>query len=120
MGRSWKDVKQDKEAQDRARGRDVETAREHAATLTQAYVLGDRLAQLRETRHVSQAEIAERMGISQARVSKLENGDPAHLELGTIRRYITALGATLKLIADFEDHDVTVSRSEVDRSAACA
>ncbi|SDJ83647.1 Helix-turn-helix domain-containing protein [Actinopolyspora mzabensis] len=120
MGRSWKDVKKDKEALDRSNGRDVETAREHASALTQGFVLGDRLAQLREEQHLSQTEMAERLGVSQARVSKLEQGNLAHLELGTIRRYVAALGGTLKLVADFADHDVTVSTSQVDRSSMCA
>jgi hypothetical protein len=48
MSRSWKDVKADKEMRDRSAGRDVEAARKHARTLTNAYVLGHRLAQLRE------------------------------------------------------------------------
>ncbi|MEV5538585.1 hypothetical protein AB0L13_17145 [Saccharopolyspora shandongensis] len=39
MGRSWKDVKKDKEALDRARGRDVEAAREQAHIQTLRLVL---------------------------------------------------------------------------------
>ena len=48
MSRSWKDVKADKERRDRGAGRDIDAAREHARALTNAYVLGHRLAQLRE------------------------------------------------------------------------
>ena len=48
MGRSWKDVKADKEAIDRTNGRDVEAARALARSQTQAYVLGFRLAELRK------------------------------------------------------------------------
>lgn len=120
MSRSWKDVKKDKEARDRARGRDVEAARTNARNITQAYILGDRLAQLREEAGISQSEIAARMHVSQPRISKLEQGDLAQVEVGTIRRYVAALGGRLKLVADFEDHDVTVSTSQLDRTEAYA
>lgn len=116
MGRSWKEVKKDKEALDRALGRDVEAGREHARAATQAYILGYRLAQLRKAAGLSQSELASRMHISQPRVSKLEQGDLSQVEVGTIERYISALGGRLRLVADFEDHDVTVSMNELDHS----
>lgn len=118
MSRSWKDVKSDKAARDRANGRDVDAARADARVHTQAYVLGFRLAQLRHEVGLSQAEIAARMGISQPRVSQLESGDVDQMEVDTLSRYVLALGGRLKLVADFDDHDVTVSMSEVDRSDA--
>jgi transcriptional regulator with XRE-family HTH domain len=118
MTRSWKDVKADKARRDVARGRDMDAARAEARTHTQAYILGFRLAQLREEIGMSQAQLAENMGISQPRVSQIERGDVSQMEVDTLSRYIMALGGRLKLVADFEDHDVTVSTSEVDRSVA--
>jgi len=114
MNRSWKDVKADKERLDRSAGRDIEAAQEHARILTNAYVLGHRLAQLREELGLTQVQVAERMGISQPRISQLERGDIGQMEVDTIRRYVTALGGKLKIIADFDDHDVTVSTSQRD------
>ncbi|MDR7304233.1 helix-turn-helix domain-containing protein [Haloactinomyces albus] len=93
--------------------------RASARNLAQAYTLGGRLAQLREEAGLTQSEIAARMHISQPRVSKLEQGDLAQAEVGTIQRYVAALGGRLKLVADFDDHDVTVSTSQVDRTEAC-
>src|SRR6266540_2715853 len=113
MARSWKDVKADKARRDAARGRDVGAARAEARTHTQAYILGFRLAQLRDEVGMSQAELAQNMGISQPRVSQIERGDVSQMEVDTLSRYIMALGGRLKLVADFEDHDVTVSTSEV-------
>jgi predicted XRE-type DNA-binding protein len=113
MARSWKDVKADKAARDQAAGRDVDAAREDARTRTQAYVLGFRLAQLRQEVGLSQAEIAGRMGISQPRVSQLESGDVGQMEVDTLSRYIMALGGRLQLVADFADHQVNVSTGEV-------
>jgi predicted XRE-type DNA-binding protein len=118
--RSWKDVKADKARSDEASGRDVDAARHEARTRTQGYVLGFRLAQLRQELQLSQAEVAKRMGISQPRISQLENGDVGQMEVDTLSRYVLALGGRLKLVADFDDHNVNVSVSEVDREAVQA
>ncbi|MFI9452810.1 helix-turn-helix domain-containing protein [Amycolatopsis sp. NPDC052450] len=109
MGRSWKEVKAEKLAADREAGRDVEVARAEAREATQAYVLGFRLSELREDVGLSQAEVAKRMGVSQPRISQLEQGDPSQMELDTLRRYIVALGGRMRVVADFDDHDVTIS-----------
>ncbi|EWM14313.1 helix-turn-helix domain-containing protein [Kutzneria sp. 744] len=114
MARSWKEVKADKAAIDQANGRDVDAARATARNRVEAYVLGFRLGQLREQARVTQTELARRMGVSQPRVSQLEQGDLNQLTVDTVRRYAEALGGQLKIVVDFEDHDVTVSTSEVD------
>ena len=68
---------------------------------------GWRLAELRKRRGMTQEQVASRMGISVARVSRIENGVVStHDVLG---RYISALGGTLKLIADFGDEQLKVS-----------
>lgn len=114
--RSWKDIKADKQALDEAAGRDVDTAREQARARTQAYILGNRLAGLREQAGLSQTALAERMGISQVRISTIERGESIErMEVATIRRYVTALGGRLRVVADFDDHDGTVSIVEIDR-----
>ena len=118
MARSWTDVKAGKARGDAVRGRDTSAARAEARTRTQAYILGFRLAQLREEIGMSQAQLAERMGISQPRVSQIEHGDVSQMEVDTLSRYVMALGGQLKLVADFDDHDVTVSTSEIDRNVA--
>lgn len=109
MGRSWKEVKAEKLAADRDAGRDVGAARAEAREATQAYILGFRLSRLREDVGLSQTEVAKRMGVSQPRISQLEQGDPSQMELDTLRRYIGALGGRMRVVADFDDHDVTIS-----------
>lgn len=42
------------------------------------------------------------MGVSQARVSKIEKG-PERSEVETLAAYVRALGGKLKIIADFGD-----------------
>lgn len=51
-----------------------------------------------------QANVAALMGISQARVWKLESGDLSHSELGMLQTDIAAPGSQLRIAAEF-DHD---------------
>lgn len=61
-----------------------------------SYGLMFSLVQARKTAGLKQPDVAERMGISQQAVSKIEDmdGDP---KLSTIRRYATAIGVCLDL-----------------------
>ena len=108
MARSWRDIKAEKADRDAVSGRAMDKARAEAQTRTQAYLLGYRLAELREELGISQTQQAKHMGISQPRVSQLERGDVAQMEVDTLSRYIMALGGHLKLVATFEDHEATL------------
>ena len=58
---------------------------------------------LREARmacNLTQVELARQMGVSQNRVSRMENGDLKTMSLDAIRRYIEAIGGTVSLVAD--------------------
>ena len=59
------------------------------------------LTDMRKKAGLTQAEVAEAMGVSQQRVSAIESGSVA--ELATLADYIHALGGELKVIADFGD-----------------
>lgn len=64
------------------------------------------LAQLRQSRHVTQVQLAEHLGITQGNVSRLEGrGD---IYLSTLRSYIQALGGHLEIAAVFDDQRVPV------------
>ena len=56
---------------------------------------------MRKKAGLTQAEVADAMGVSQQRVSAIESG--AIAELATLGDYIRALGGELKVIADFGD-----------------
>ncbi len=68
------------------------------------------LAQLRQSRHVTQVQLAETLGISQGNVSRLEARSDAYLS--TLRSYIEALGGHLEIAAVFDDERVAVQLGE--------
>ena len=74
---------------------------------SQAEAQGWRLAEMRKRRSMTQAQVAERMEISVARVSQIDGGDVSTREV--LDRYVAALGGTLRLIADFGDEQLKVS-----------
>ncbi|WP_245662717.1 helix-turn-helix domain-containing protein [Nocardia vermiculata] len=67
-----------------------------------------RLAQVRRSQAGTQAEIAEEMGVTQTRVSRIERGDIAHTELGTLETYIAAMGGRLRIVAEFGDDSLAL------------
>lgn len=62
-----------------------------------------RLAEVRRRQHATQVDIAMAMGVSQARVSRIEKGELSRSEVDTLAAYVQALGGKLKIIADFGD-----------------
>ncbi|MFF0310445.1 helix-turn-helix domain-containing protein [Streptosporangium sp. NPDC004379] len=60
-----------------------------------------RLAEARRELGLRQEDVAQAMGVSQARVSQIESG--AISEVATLAAYVTALGGQLKIVADFGD-----------------
>lgn len=64
------------------------------------------LAALRKRHAMTQRQVADAMGVSQARISQIERG--VNLELETINGYIAALGGRLELSAAFPDATVTL------------
>jgi DNA-binding XRE family transcriptional regulator len=75
----------------------VEEARQRRKPQVAARYLTD----MRKKGGLTQAEVAEAIGVSQQRVSAIEAGSVA--ELATLADYIHALGGELKIIADFGD-----------------
>jgi transcriptional regulator with XRE-family HTH domain len=67
-------------------------------------VLGHHLRELREELGFTQAQVAARLGMSQARVSQIEHGEIHHLE--TMRVYAAALGARVTLTLEYGDRTI--------------
>jgi DNA-binding Xre family transcriptional regulator len=60
-------------------------------------VIEQKLAALRTQRGMTQAQLAERLGVSQPHIAKLEAGRAKNIELHTLCRWATALGAKLTI-----------------------
>jgi predicted transcriptional regulator len=95
---SWRDVKA------MARAIDPEwDSHERLARRTQmrermlASVSGAQLAEVRKQLGVTQAQLADATGLSQARISQIENGIATSLD--TLRAYITGLGGHVDVVA---------------------
>jgi len=93
----------------RARGRAVDprTSPEQAVGKAlaeerhEAYIRGHQLAEMRQAAEITQAELATSLGVSQARVSKIEHGENSGIDV--VRAYIHALGGHLDVIASVGD-----------------
>ena len=72
---------------------------EEGRLLVEAKIKGYELQQARKACRMTQKEVAAKMGVSQKRVSDLENGSIDVMQVETLRRYITSLGGTLEITA---------------------
>jgi DNA-binding XRE family transcriptional regulator len=96
--RRWQDVKAEAH---RRHPELADPARQAAARAElDAYVAGYHLKELRKSLGKTQAEVAAALGVSQSRISQIENGDIEAMELETLRAYAAALGGRI---------DVTIS-----------
>ena len=106
MARNWREIRADAIAQGRVDPARADAARKEMHDAVQAH----RLAEIRKALgHARQADVAAIMGVSQARVSKLESGDLSHTELGTLQSYVAALGGNLRVVADFGENSVELT-----------
>ncbi|NNJ06749.1 helix-turn-helix transcriptional regulator [Streptomyces sp. PKU-MA01144] len=76
----------------------------HGAEQLLAEARAWRLTEMREERGCTQAQVAERMGVSKGRVSQIESGQVSGTDI--MARYIQALGGSLMLVAVFGDGDL--------------
>lgn len=99
----WRDIRPD--LVEKAGG---EKAVAEARKRQQAYIDGYRLAERRKELGLTQADVADRMGVTKGRVSQVENGDVSTVDV--IARYVEALGGHLQISAVFGD-DLYILRS---------
>ncbi|HEY2675157.1 MAG TPA: helix-turn-helix transcriptional regulator [Rugosimonospora sp.] len=62
-----------------------------------ASISGAQLAEIRKQLDLTQAQLAEAAGLSQARISQIENGSATSLE--SLRAYVNGLGGHLDIVA---------------------
>ncbi len=64
------------------------------------------LAELRQALALSQQELAKKLRVNQPEVAKIEKR--ADMLLSTLAGVLRAMGADLKIVASFPDHDVQI------------
>lgn len=69
-------------------------------------ILEYKLRELRQKRGLTQQELADKLGVTQNRISKLERLDLDRAELQTIRSYVEALGGNLRLTVSIEGKEL--------------
>lgn len=62
---------------------------------------------MRKQRGRTQAQVAQAMGVSQARVSRMEHGDVERMQVESIAAYVTAIGGHRRMVADFDQATIT-------------
>ncbi|NQW71556.1 MAG: XRE family transcriptional regulator [Actinobacteria bacterium] len=60
----------------------------------------DCLADSRRGVHLTQEQLADRIGVDQPRVSRIERGDLARTEVGSLAAYVESMGGTLELVVN--------------------
>jgi DNA-binding XRE family transcriptional regulator len=68
------------------------------------------LDELRRARQMTQAKLAETLGVNQGEVSKIEHR--TDLYLSTLSEYVDALGGRLEIRAIFPDSEVRITQFE--------
>ena len=92
----WQDVRGEIVA-----GLGGEEAVSEARQRNQAYIDGHRLAERRKALGLTQAEVAERMGLTKSRVAQIERGEVSNIE--AVARYVEAIGGQIQISAIFGD-----------------
>jgi predicted XRE-type DNA-binding protein len=67
------------------------------------------LRNLRHSKNLTQAELADIMYVTQERVSALERGGVARAQIGTLRRYVEALGGRLRIEVELDCELIDIS-----------
>jgi DNA-binding XRE family transcriptional regulator len=86
-----------------------EEAVAEARNRNQAYIDGHRLAERRKAMGLTQAQAAERMGVTKSRVSQIERGEVSTID--AVARYVQAIGGTIQISAVFGDDHYILRRT---------
>jgi DNA-binding XRE family transcriptional regulator len=78
------------------------------------------LAKVRNVLTITQTTLADRTGLKQTEVSRIEN-NPASMQIRTLDRYVAGLGERLRIVAEFPDGshaDIPLERGRPVKSKA--
>ena len=105
MPRTWKEVRSDAVDAGQLDATNVANAKARFAAEVRAH----RLAEVRAALGFTQVSLAERLHVSQSRVSRIERGALDHTQVDTLRTYLEALGGELEITARFGDERILIS-----------
>jgi DNA-binding XRE family transcriptional regulator len=86
----------------------AETEVEIGAAALAARSRAHTLAQARQRMKLTQAQVADRMGVRQERVSAVERAEPGATEVRTLAAYVRALGGRLEIVAHIGGERLTL------------
>ncbi len=66
------------------------------------------LADLRWEANLTQKELADRLGVDQSRISRLESGDLTKAEVGSLAAYAAAMGGSLEITFHVGKHSISM------------
>jgi len=66
--------------------------------------------ELRKARELTQQDVANKLQVNQAAVSKLER--QSDMYISTLRRVLGAMGCKLRIVAHFPDRDIVINQFE--------
>ena len=84
--------------------------REKIKDQAQAILISMALQELRQTRRLTQQDLANILNVNQAALSKMEN--QTDIRVSTLRKLLTAMGGTLKIIAEFPEGEIIINQFE--------
>ena len=73
------------------------------------YARAYKLREMREAQAMTQAQVAQELGVGQNRVSQIELGKIGHSQVDTLKRYVEALGGRLTVEAEFGDNRYVIA-----------
>ncbi len=101
----WSDVRAKAVREGRLDERKVQ---EHKARMI-GDVRAHKLAELRNEYGLLQEEMAQRLNISQSRVSRIERGEVDQSQVSTLRAYAHALGGELEIVVRLGDKRIPIA-----------
>lgn len=85
-----------------------EARRESIRNRAEMLLLEMALQELRQSRNLTQENLAKELGVNQPALSKMEHQQDMHIS--TLRKILSGMGGKLKLIAEFPDAEVVISQ----------
>ncbi len=84
--------------------------REKIEDQAQAILISMALQELRQTRHLTQQDLANILNVNQAALSKMEN--QTDMRVSTLRKLLAAMGGSLKIVAEFPEGEIVINQFE--------